>query len=209
MNSNQVISKSVCVYQDEATGASPIPLSIIGRNLKIKKSSDYFMKSGIVIDLQLNEKNEILKIQLGPDICIDLQTMREGLEIGPLGLFPVHCLQLNENFSAQEGGRLSFGFLKKIFIKESFAFAAKRILSNLFKMELNKTFTTEKNLSKACLKHYGSKHWGNFDIVVKKTASGAWAVYKDSSEKSVERIVARFNVNSAGVALGIEEMYCV
>lgn len=210
MNSKQVISKNVCVYQDEAIGASPVPLAIIGKNLKIKKSSDYFMKTGIVIDLQLNEKNEILKIQLGPDICIDLDTMREGVEIGPLGLFPVHILQLHENFNAQEGGALRFGFLKKIFVKQSFTFAMKRLFSKLTGLQFNKSFVEEKDLSTACLNHYGEEIWGNFDIVVKKTASDEWAIYNaslENSEKSLERIVARFNVNRAGVALGIEEMY--
>jgi len=211
MHSNQVISKNLCVYRDEAIGANPIPLTIIGNGLYIKKSSDYFMETGIVIDLQLNEKNEILKIQLGPDICIDLQTMRDGLEVGPLGLFPVHILQLSEKFTAQEGGILRFGFLKRIFITQSLTFAVKRIFSKLTGIQVDKAFADEKDLSAACLSHYGVSNWGNFDILVKKTASGQWAVHKVSSEpsaKRVERIVARFNVNRAGVALGIQEMFC-
>lgn len=199
------------MYQDEAIGANPIPLSIIGKNLNIRKSSDYFMNAGIVIDLQLGEKNEILKIKLGSDICLDLQALRDGIEVGPLGLFPVHILQLGENFNAEDGGQLRFGFLKKIFIKESLGFSLKRIISKMTGLNLSKSFTLQKDLSAACLSAYGENNWGHFDICIKKTKTDEWAIYEsgeDPSEKAVQKIVARFNVNRAGVALGIEEMYC-
>lgn len=211
MNSNNLTSKRLGVYQDEAIGANPIPLVIIGKNIRIRKSSDYFMNAGIVIDLELGEKNEILKIKLGDDICLDLQAMRDGIEVGPLGLFPVHTLQLAENFSSLNGGSLSFGFLKKIFIKESFSFAVKRIFSKLTRVQVNNAFMNEKDLSAACLKSYGPKNWGNFDIIIKKTTADEWAIFQvghEPTDKTIQKIVARFNVNRAGVALGIEEMYC-
>ncbi|MBC7466995.1 MAG: hypothetical protein H7256_13485 [Bdellovibrio sp.] len=211
MNSDNFTSKTLCVYQDEAVGASPIPLVIIGKNLRVSKSSDYFMNSGIVINLELSETNEIRKIKLGADICLDVQAMRDGIEVGPLGLFPVHILQLNADFDSTCGGTLRFGFLKKIFVKESFAFAMKRVFSKLTGLNLTKAFTSESDLSKACVNAYTEKNWGSFDIVIKKTATDEWAIYEagsEPSEKAVQKIVARFNVNRAGVALGIEEMYC-
>ena len=211
MDSNVVILKSLCVYQDEAIGANPIPLSIIGQNTHIKKSSDYFAKSGIKIDLQLNNQGEILKIQLGSEISIDLQTMKAGLEVGPLGLFPVHVLQLAESFNSKEGGILRFGFLKKIFIKESLQFILRRGLAKLTGINFNRTFCAESDLSKACTKSFGLENWGTYDITVKKDQTGNWALYQTTNETSVRtisRLVARFKVNKAGVVLGIQQMYC-
>lgn len=211
MDSKQVISKRLCVYQDEAVGAGSVPLSIRSKNLHVKKSSKYFMKGGIEIDLQLNDRDEILNIQLGPDILIDLQAMREGVEVGPLGLFPVHVLQLGNEFDPQEGGTLRFGFLRKIFVKESLTFTLKRFFSKWFGLRATPGKKQERDLLAAFSKHYGEQNWGSFDMAIRRTPSGGWALYKDSpedSEKTVERIVARFDVNRAGIALGIKEMFC-
>lgn len=207
MNSESVNLKSLCTYQDEAIGAIAVPLTIRGQNLLIKKSSDYFAKSAIEIKLQTSGTGEILNVQLGSDICIDLKTMMAGLEVGPLGLFPVHVLQFDSQFDSKTGGTLRFGFLKKIMVKESLSFALTRLLSFFGGSKSG----AAQDLSCACESYFGNQNWGTFDIVVKRQADGNWGVFTKEEkifQKSIETLIAKFNVNKAGIVLGIEEMYC-
>lgn len=211
MDIEPVFSQCLCTYKDEAKGASAVPLTVLGVDYKAKTSSHYFANEGIEIGLQTSANGEILKIQLGPAMQIDFSTMKAGIEIGPFGLLPVHVLQFDSSFNSRTGGELRFGFLKRIISKRSFFFMAKRLWSRVAVFTgVASTSSWEENLSDACEKHFGSKNWGTFDIVIKRLENGEWAVYQKgeaSLEKSIEKLVAKFNVNKSGVVLGIDEMY--
>lgn len=205
-------NQSLCIYRDEAIGATPVPLTITGENLKVSKSSHYFSGDGIKINLLLDGKNKIQQVQLGPDICINLSALNKGIEVGPFGLLPVHTLQSGQNFDPFHGGLLQFGFLKKIICFKSIALLAKNLICRLLRITSKNSSSAQQDLAKLYQNYFGNSTWGIYEILVKKDIAGNWMVESKSLSavgQPAKELVARFQVNKIGIVLGIQEMYCV
>lgn len=195
----------LCTYRDEAIGANPIPLTVAGENLRVQKSSDYFTGLGIAVSLTLDKKKKIQQIQLGPDINVEAETLKRGVEVGPFGWLPVHVIQMDETFDLEKGGVLRFGFLKQIISFKSVGLLLKNIAAQIFSFESENLSKVVVDLSKFWKNYHGENSWGTYEILVKKNELGKWAIY--SAGMPVNELVAKFKVNKAGMVLGITEMY--
>ncbi len=204
------MNQDLCIYRDEALGANPLPLRISGENLNVRKSSNYFTGAGIKINLVFDAFQKIKQIQLGPDILIDLATLRKGVEVGPLGLLAVHTLQCDGNFDAERGGLIRFGFLKNIFIGKVLLLVIKNIFSSFFSKNKFSSSNEVVDITKKYEGFFGLKQWGTCEIAVKKNSAGRWIVASHpdfSGDDTLAEIVAKFDVSRTGVVLGIKEMY--
>jgi hypothetical protein len=230
------LNQKLCTYRDIAIGSSAVPLSIRSKGLSQMKSSRYFDGDGIGIDLHLDSDGSILEISLGSDLRVNLETMKNGIEVSPLGLFPAHVLQLVglENFGtvsaqqtnsfrgfdASEGGTLRFGYLNRFFTLSTIAatvrYVSKGIAARIRSLVTGTEATSTLDLCAHWSEVYGKKLWKTFDVSVQRDNSGKWVVLAvpQKSESFVTRcelvpvreLIAEFNVNAKGIALGIATM---
>ena len=207
---DNMTNEVLCIYRDEAIGASAVPLTVSGDNINVQKSSDYFAGLGIAVSLTLDSNNSIQQINLGPDINVQANALKRGIEVGPFGCLPVHIIQTDKNFDFENGGVLRFGFLKTIFSWKSVGIFLKNLVLSFMTSKNNNLSTLTTDLCQFWQNYYGVKGWGSFEIFIAKDDSGKWSIYTDEPQFGgmlVNELVAKFKVNKAGVVTGIEEMY--
>lgn len=198
----------LCRYRDEAINLNPVPLTLIGESLRIKKSSNYFVGDGIEVGLLFDEHKNISQVRLGPEIVMSLSTLKKGLEVAPFGLIPVHTLQLSEDFDHIKGGHIRFGYLKKIICLKSVAIVVKRLSTFFLAREVGHPSRIGADIANYWQNHFGENHWGTYEAVVKKTPSGIWYIHSKDKSDSIKELVAEFQVSKTGIAIGINRMYC-
>lgn len=204
--------QSLCVYLDEAVGASPVPLTIRGQDYFTVRKSDYFAGKGVKVGLVLDESHQIQKLQMGSDLYLDFKTLKEGVEFGLFGLLPVHTMELDEKFDLKNGGIIRFGFLKKIFRFSSVLFCIRRVIEGLFFISGGANVKSSARTSSALLSYFGRHFWGTYEVHLVRDENNNWSLQTDcnnSKSTPINRLVATLNVNKSGVVTGIEKMYAV
>lgn len=208
---HQLNERFLCMYRDEAIGAKPVPLQVICGQSNIHVSSDYFAHRGVAVTVDVDGNNRIVGVGLGEEISVDLASLRQGMRILPFGLFPAHVLRLDAGFSEETGGVVRFGFLKRMISLNVLWIALKRLVVRAIGARRFRDFDSADIDFWAG--QFGAANWGTYDVSIRKDRDGQWRLYSQSGQEPanspVRDLVAKFDVNQAGIALGIDGMYAV
>lgn len=173
-------------------------------------ANDFF--EGVQVNAIGRGDGSIAAVQIGPNIVISLSQLRNGVRFG-FPHFPVHgktlhTVEVSSDFDPMRGGRIRFGFLRKLtvgMIAEALAFGDPAVKHVLTTRELAKRLQVRGHLSQHFLmRDYHKSNWGEFTVLV-YSEGGRWVV-RDESGMHLAEIFALLDVDRAGQVKGVRGM---
>lgn len=177
LRSTNIVSNSV-----------PLFTIINGKKIRSKYRAGAFTK-GLDLSVSTNAQGDIETIHIGPKQDITVAEFENGIEFGVANV-TAHVLQLKD-FHQNTGGRIEFGFLKKIGAKKNVTKVSSR-------QDLNEYYSS-----------IFGEHWGTFEISLSRNqVTNQWRFF-DVQGDEITTIIGVLTLKNRFMVSGVTDMLAI